>query len=211
MVTDPVPPDWAKQHSCTEGKLLLIFYFVLLKGSKVRGWEGGVLEESEIMKSSFSHDGMAPHLQEDTAIYIFFFFWGLLQALRAPISPVGGTGRSWCCRQGVTQGGTVSHRVGWCHLVPQPLCSPLGTGGSWRGFSHPPGVVTTAQHSQQAALELGREEGTGYLWQHKSGVAWFYFGKDLLSIPSPTLRGLWTIKVSFCLLCAFNEQLVSQH
>lgn len=57
--------------------------------------------------------------------------------------------------------------VRWCHLIPQPVCG--GGGGSRSGSACPPGVVTAAQHLEQAALELEREE-TGYVLGKEPGV-----------------------------------------
>lgn len=59
-------------------------------------------------------------------------------------------------------------RLRWCHLIPQPVCSDgcTGAGGSWGGFSRPPGMVTAAHHFQQAALKLGRENAGYVLWKN---------------------------------------------
>lgn len=128
--------------------------------------------------------------------------WLRRQALLS--ARVGGVG--WAEPEaGVGAGGTwwQLDRVGWCHLIPQPLCSGTcaGAGCSRSSSSRPPGVVTAAHQFQQAALKLGRE-GTGYVWWQKAGVhleTWrqrleermlVIFWVSSVPIPSPTLQTL---------------------
>lgn len=98
------------------------------------------------MKScSFSQDGMAPHLQEDTAIYIFFLL-GTSPSCERPHqlfpkplwvaqADPGAAGRVGFCHtgwDGVTQGGTVSP----CSSAP---LQPPEDWGQLERFSPSPG------------------------------------------------------------------------
>lgn len=165
-------------------------------------------------------------LSSKKTLSCLFFCWGPLQPLRAPhqlhrdplCAAVGGTGRSWSghwCRQdvaAVTQGAMVSP----CSSAP---LQRLGDWGQLERFSPAPGGGnhSTAFPAGSSGTGQGRKEqvicGSRNLASPRDSAGWtlVIFWERSLSIPSPTLCGLWTIKVSFCLLCAFNEQLVIQH
>lgn len=165
-------------------------------------------------------------LSSKKTLSFLFFCWGPLQPLRTPhqlhrdplCAAVGGTGRSWSgqwCRQdvaAVTQGAMVSP----CSSAP--LQQP-GDWGQLERFSPAPGDGnhSTAFPAGSSGTGQGRKEqvicSSRNLASPRDSAGWtlVIFWERSLSIPSPTLCGLWTIKVSFCLLCAFNEQLVIQH
>lgn len=157
----------------------------------------------------------------------FFCCWGSLQPLRGPhqlhpvplCAAVGGTGRSWSwqwCRQDVVAAVTRGEMVSPCSSAP--LQGP-GDWGQLERFSPSPGGGdhSTAFPAGSSGTGQGRKGqvicGSRNPASPGDSAAWtlVIFWERSLSIPSPTLCGLWTIKVSFCLLCAFNEQLVSQH
>lgn len=165
-------------------------------------------------------------LSTKKTLSFLFFCWGPLQPLRVPhqlhrdplCAAVGGTGRSWSGhwrRQdvaAVTQGAMVSP----CSSAP--LQQP-GDWGQLERFSPAPGGGnhSTAFPAGSSGTGQGRKEqvicGSRNLASPRDSAGWtlVIFWERSLSIPSPTLCGLWTIKVSFCLLCAFNKQLVIQH
>lgn len=214
---------WAKQHW---GKITVHFLFGVLERLQSEGLGGrGFLRRRTWWKSAFSAI-MGLLLTCRKTLSCLFYVVGDLPSLWEPTSAppralcaaVGGTGRSWSwhwCRQDmaiVTQGGMVSP----CSSAP--LQRP-GDWGQLERFSPSlwGGNHSTASPAGSSGTGQGRKGqvicGSRNPASPGDSAAWtpVIFWERSLSIPSPTLCALWTIKVSFCLLCAFNEQLVIQH